>query len=172
MRSVIPTVIPSVMLVFLVGCGNPAEVAVKKLFSPSTDKDVSSAPEYNFSSFANTVWKTKVKVAIASTKRYTGAPEVSLLAPERFDPTHPRYSPGSDMRIVAVLPPGSRLRIARLMQDQGAWGGVQVEVVLLDGTNAQKSVYLDPYLLAGNRWSRGPTSNTNWDADPNMLEKP
>jgi hypothetical protein len=171
----IHAVFASAALVFLAGCGPSPEAAVKKLYRPSPDKDVTSAPKapkYNFSSFANTIWKTKVEVAIAGTKRYTGAPEVSLLAPERFDPTHPRYSPGSDMRIVAVLPPGTHLRIARLMQDQGAWGGVQVEAVLLDGTNSQKSVLLDPLLLSGNRWARGPDSNTNWGINPDMLQSP
>ena len=155
----------------LSGCGQSPESAIKKLYRPSPDKDITTSPEYNFSSFVGTVWKTKTKVAIADLKRYTGAPEIKLLAPERFDPTHPRYNPPVDMKIIAVLPPGTRLRITRLLQDQGAWGGVQVEPVLLDGTNAQKTVLLDGYLYAGNRWSRGPQSNTNWDADPGMLEK-
>jgi len=57
-------------------------------------------------------------------------------------------------------------------QAKGAAGFVQVEAVLLDGTNAQKTVILNGFLLAGNAWSRGPTSNTNWAGDPDMLEKP
>src|SRR5204862_4489507 len=109
----------------------------------------------NFASFAGTVWKTKTSVAIADGKRYTGAPEVSLLAPERFDSTHPRYNPPRDTKIVAVLPASTRLRISRLLEDQGAGGGVQVEAVLLDGTNGQKAVFLDGLLVAGNAWSRG-----------------
>src|SRR5262245_26289667 len=144
-------------LLLLAGCGPSPEGAVKKLFRPSPDKDVTASPGYNFSSFTNTVWKTKTQTAIADLKRYTGAEEIKLLAPERFDSTHPRYNPITDMKIIAVLPPGTRLRIARLMKDQGAWGGVQVEAVLLDGTNAQKAVYLDPFMVAGNAWSRGPT---------------
>ena len=171
-HNLISGVIASVTLALLVGCGNPAESAVKKLFRPSPDRDVTTLPQYNFSAFTNTVWKTKVKVAIADMKRYTGAPEIKLLAPQRFDPADPRYTPTADTRIVAVLPPGARLRIARLLQDQGAWGGVQVEAVLQDGTNAQKVVYLDGFLLTGNAWSRGPASNKSWSVDPEMLEAP
>ncbi|MDB6068241.1 MAG: hypothetical protein JWR26_4449 [Pedosphaera sp.] len=162
----------SIAALWFSGCGeSPESVVKKKLFSPRPDKAVTMSPEYNFSSFAGTVWKTKTKTAIADLKRYTGAPEVKLLAPQRFDRTHPEYNPPDDMKIIAVLPPGTRLRITRLMEDQGAWGGVQVEAVLEDGTNAQKAVLLDGFLLAGNRWTRGPDSNKNWDADPGMLER-
>ena len=169
-RSVILSIVAPVALVLLAGCDPTA--AVKPLFKPSPDKDVTTEPRYNFSSFTNTVWKTKTKTAIADLKRYTGAPEAKLLPPDYFDPTHPNYTTVPDMKIAAVLPTGTRLRISRLMKDQGAWGGVQVEAVILDGTNANKAVYLDGFFLAGNAWSRGPTENTNWDADPNMLEKP
>ena len=169
-RSVILAMIAPVALVLLAGCDPTA--AVKPLFKPSTDKDVTTEPRYNFSSFTNSIWKTKTKTAIADLKRYTGAPEPKLLTPSRFDSDHPRYNPIHDMKIVAVLPPGTRLRISRLMEDQGAWGGVQVEAVLLDGTNANKAVYLDGFFVAGNAWSRGPAENTKWDADPEMLEVP
>lgn len=163
-------VIASAAVLFVTGCGNPAEVAVKKLFRPSPDKDVTVDPYYNFSPFTNTVWRTKTKTAIADTKRYTGAPELSLLAPERFDPTLSQYMPVADMKLIAVLPPGSRLRITRLLKDQGAWGGVQVEGVVEDGTNASKAVYVDGLFLANVRFaSKGPTSNTNWGVNPDML---
>jgi hypothetical protein len=45
-----------------------------------------------------------------------------------------------------------------------------VEAVLLDGSNAQQTVFLQGYLLAGNAWTRGPTSNTNWGVDSDLLE--
>ncbi len=158
----------------LSGCGNPAEVAVKKLFRPSADKDVTASPEYNFSSFTNTIWKTKTKVAIANSKRYTGAYDISLVAPKHFDPSQPDYTSGSEKTIITVLSAGNRLRIKPLLKDQGAWGGVQVETILLDGTNAQKAVYLDPYLLARNRFSGGglySETNTTWGVNPDMLDK-
>jgi hypothetical protein len=157
---------------FSSGCGqssNPsAELA--KLYRPQPFKDVTLSPEYNFSSFTGTVWKTKVKVAVADLKLYTGAYETILLPPMYFDVTHPQYTSRPEKHILAVLPPGMRLRIGRLMQDQGAGGRVQVEAVLEDGTNAQKAVYLDPQLLAENRWARGFTPNTNWGVNPDMLE--
>ena len=166
MRNVILTMIPSVALIFLVGCGNPAEVAVKKLFRPSPDKDVTADPYYNFSPFAGTVWKTKTKTAIGDAKIYTGAHTLALLPPDRFDPTDPNYGKIPDLKLIAVLPPGARLRITRLMEDQGAWGGHSVEAVVEDGTNAPKAVYVDRLFLAKNY------SVTNWGVNPDMLEKP
>src|SRR6185369_16768785 len=60
------------------GCGkNPATAAVKPLFRPSPDKDVTKVPSYNFSSFAGTIWKTKTKTAIADIKIYTGAHNIA-----------------------------------------------------------------------------------------------
>jgi hypothetical protein len=90
---------------FLNGCGQ------------RQDTDVTSAPEYNFSLFAGTVWKTKVKVGLADLKQYTGKHDLNLLVPKHFDPTHPEYFPAHDMQIIAVLDPGTRLRIERLMRD-------------------------------------------------------
>lgn len=75
------------------------------------------------------------------------------------------------MKIVSVLPAGTRLRIRRLMQDNGAWGGVQVTAAVEDGTNAQRTVFLDNALLAPNKYILGPT-NTSWSVNPEMLEKP
>jgi hypothetical protein len=156
---------------WLSGCSRAPEQAVKSLFQPSPDKDVTASPDLNFSPFAGTVWKTRTKVAVADLKRYTGAHQASLLPPDSFDPTDPKYSRIPDMKMIAVLPPGARLRITRLLKDQGAWGGLQVEAVLSDGTNTEKVLYLDPSFLAGNAWTRGPSSNTNWTGNPELLEK-
>src|SRR5437879_3531773 len=90
----------------LTGCGPSPEANVKQLYRPSTDKNVTSSPEYNFSSFVGTIWKTKTKTAVADLKRYTGAHETKLLAPDAFDSTHPKYNPPANMQIIAVLPPG------------------------------------------------------------------
>jgi hypothetical protein len=154
----------------LSGCGQSPMAALKKAYSPSPDKDVTASPEYNFSSFTGTVWKTTVKMAIADLKRYTGAKDTMLLPPDCFDPTEPGYNPPAEMQLIAVLPPGTRLRIARLLQDQGVGGICLVEAVLEDGTYAQKAVYLGSSLLAGNRWISGPYSNTNWGVNPDRLE--
>ena len=162
--------ITSVLLIFLVGCGNPAEVAVKKLFSPSPDKDVTADPYYNFSPFTNTVWKTKTKTAIGEAKIYTGAYQFRLLPPSCFDPTESNYIKIPDINSIAVMIPNTRLRITRLLKDQGAWGGYQVEAVVEGGTNTPKAVYLDKDFLTNVWWaSKGPTTNTNWGVNPDLL---
>jgi hypothetical protein len=146
---------------------------VKKLYKPSADTDVTSSSYYNFSSFAGTVWKTKVKTALAEGKRYTGAPEIKLLAPHRFDQTDPNYRPlHENTKIITVLPIGTRLRIERLMKDNGAWGGVNVIATLEERTNAQRIVFLDASMLASNQYLGNEAGNksTNWGVNPEMLE--
>ncbi len=129
------------------------------------DSDVTSSPKYNFSSFAGTVWKTKVKVALANTG-WRGMHDPSLLAPKFFDPTHPEYTPSRSDEIITVLPIGTRVRIERLMQDNVDWGGVWVMGSLEDG----KPVIVERHLLAKNRFlSTG--SSKDWGVDPDMLEK-
>ncbi len=160
-------------LLLLSGCGDsPESIVKKKLFSPTPEKDVTTSPEYNFSPFAGTVWKTKTKTAIAETKGYTGARKFSLLPPDCFDPTDPDFTTIPDMKLISVLPPGTHLRFTRLLQDQGAWGGFIVEANVEDGTNAPKAVYVSSFFLTNVWWaSKGPTSNTNWGVNPDMLEK-
>jgi hypothetical protein len=143
---------------FLSGCGQ------------RPDSDVTSSPEYSFSRFAGTVWKTKVKVAVADVKRYNGWREAALFPPDGFDPTHPKYQPPLRLQQWgAVLPVGTRVRIERLMKDNGRWGGVSVTASLEDGT----VVYLDGSFLA-------PTSAApdfkesiykSWGVNPDLLEK-
>ena len=161
-------------LPFFSGCGQSSDpyAPVKKLFKPSPDTDVTSSPWYNFPSFAGTVWKTKVKTAVAESKRYTGALEIQLLAPVHFDPTHPKYYPPNDLKLMTVLPVGTRLRIERLMKDNGAWGGVLVTATVEDGTNTQRTMFLDNTLLAHNQYLMNELKATNWGVNPEMLEKP
>jgi hypothetical protein len=110
-------------------------------------------------------------VAVADLKQYTGKHDLNLLVPKHYDSTHPEYTPAHDMQIIALLPPGTRLRIEKLMKDNGNWGGVRVAAVLEDGTNSQKTVFLDELLLTNNQFiARGPTSSTNWGVNPDMLE--
>ncbi len=159
---------------WLRGCGlwPASRVSVlRKLYSPSQDKDVTADPRYNFSSFTGTRWKTKVKVALGDGKRYTGAPETVLLAPQRFDTTHPRYIPTTNTKIVSVLPVGTVLRIDRLLQDQGAWGGLRVAATLEMGTNTLEGVFMDGLLLSNNKHLHTSRTEENWDMNPEMLEK-
>ena len=140
---------------------------VSCFLSGCADTDVRSSPKYNFESFAGTVWKTKVKVALAETK-WRGKHDLTLLAPKFFDPTHPEYTPSSEDKIIAVLPVGTRVQIERLMQDNGAWGGVWVIGSLEDG----KDVIVERHFLEKNRFIfRGSSDSKEWGVNPDMLEK-
>ena len=154
----------TVLSALLFGCDETPQRAIRKLYTPSPDKDVTTSPKFNFSPFVGTVWKTKVKTAVAEIKRYTGVTDTRLLAPMHFDPADPRYTPIRDLKISAELPPGTRLRISRLLQDQGAAGGVEVEAIVQDGKNVERAVFLDFALLSNPRG--GPGTNLNWDINP------
>lgn len=157
------------------GCGKSSRdtelLNELKNYKQPPDSDVTTSPEYNFSAFSGTVWKTKVKVALASYKEYTGVHHVYLFVPERFDINQPDYTPLNDMEIIDVLPPGTRVRIVQLVQDNGVGSQLWIKASLLDVTNSEKDVYLDHLLLASNRFiARGPTSSTNWGVNADMLE--
>jgi hypothetical protein len=156
--------------IFLNGCGQGSDPNLARLkgYKQPSDTDVTSSHEYNFSSFAGTVWKTKVKVALADLKRYTGRHDTALLAPEDFDAADPKYRPPDDMEMIAVLPVGTRLRIERLMKDNGIGGLLWVTGSLEDG----KVVYVECTLLARNRFtSPGLSDSKDWGVDPDLLEK-
>jgi len=152
--------LPVMLFLFLVGCKPP-------------DTDVTSSPEYNFSSFSGTVWRTKVKLAVADFKEYTGVHHTYLFVPDRFDPKQPDYRPLPDMHVITVLPPGTHVRIGQLIKDNGIGDQLWVTGTLIDSTDSQQIVYLDHLLLANNRFVElGPSSSTNWGVDTNMLEEP
>jgi hypothetical protein len=134
------------------------------LLSGCRDSDVTSSPNYNFSLFSGTEWKTKVKVAVADTGE-----GICLIA----DPTDAHYRPIADCTVMSVLPVGSRIRIERLMKDNGDWGGVRVTATLEDTPFSQKTVYVERQLLATNVfiWT-GWSFSTNWGVNTNILEKP
>src|SRR5207249_4374129 len=130
-------------MITILSCGPPMR---------RPDTDVTSSPEYNFKSFAGTVWKTKVEVALADLEQYTRKHDLNLLIPMHFDPTHPKYTPAHDMQIIAVLPVGTRVRIDRLIKDNGEWGGVRVAAKLEDRTYSEETVFLEDMLLAKNQF--------------------
>jgi hypothetical protein len=161
MKYPIPFVTILTIVTFLmIGCGG------------HPDTDVSSTSAYNFSSFARTSWNTKVKVGIVELEDHRGRRVTCLESPQHFDSTHPKYTPPQGMHVITVLPVGTRLRIDRLMKDNGVWGGVWVTAILDEGTSTQRVVDIDPMLLAKNKfiWV-GSSSSTNWDVNPEMLEK-
>jgi hypothetical protein len=153
----------------LLGCDRTPQAAISSAYAPSPDQDVTTSARFNFTPFAGTVWKTKVKTAIADIKRYTGAIDTKLLAPSHFDPSDPQYTPIKDLKVLAELPVGTRLRITRLLQDQGAGGNVEVEAVILDGANADRAVRVDGAMVHDTEPSNAP--KIVWGAAPNMLEK-
>lgn len=152
--------------VVFIGCGN------RPVKNQHKDADVSSVPQYNFSLFKGTVWKTRVKIAMADIENYTGRRTTSLLGPSHFDSRHPQYSPPARMQLVTVLPSGAELRIDRLMKDTGNWGGLWVEAILFEGTATQTIVSLDPEFFGKNVFVwEGWSSSTNWEVNPEILER-
>ena len=127
------------------------------------DSNVTLSPQYNFASFVGTVWKTKVKLGLVEKKHYTGRFNLHLLALEHFDPTYPEYMDEVETRFVAVLEAGTCLRVDRLMEDNGVWGGVRITVALDGKSYTNKTIYVDRLLLANNQFiDIGSTSSTNW----------
>jgi hypothetical protein len=145
-------------------------MTVFPLLSGCSDSDVTSSYLYNFSSFSGTEWKTKIKVAVAE----IDGRGLFLIAPDSFDPTDTHYRPIAGCKLISVEPVGSRIRIARLMKDNGDWGGVRVTATLEDGSASPRTVYVERELLARNRFLYdGVTSpSTNWDVNTNIFEKP
>ena len=157
MKNAISWIATLVMMSFLSGCGRPV-------------KDLSSSPEYNFDSFSGTVWKTKVKVAVADLKDTGPEPKTYLLEPKAFDPKHPEYNPPPrGMEIIEVLPVGTRLRIEQLlMKKTFETSYTWVTASLDDG----KVVRLSDHFIAKNRfiWP-GWSDSKDWGANPDLLEK-
>lgn len=145
--------------IFLSGCG------------PPPDTNITSSPEYNFSSFAGTVWKTKVKTALLGIELYTGKDIICLSPPDTFDPKDPNYRPVPGAKMVSVLPVGTRVQFERLMKDDGIGDQYWVIATIGAGTNCQTNVYVGRHLLENNEFiPSGPTSSTNWAVNPDMLE--
>ena len=160
-----PTNIFQVMVLavafLLEGCGQPP------------DTDITASPTYNFSSFAGTVWKTKVKTALSEIELYTGKRIICLDAPDVFDPADPHYAPVPGAKIVSMLPVGTRIHIERLMKDNGIGCQYWVIATVEDGTTSQTNIYIGRHFLANNQFiPTGPTSSTNWSVNPDILEKP
>ncbi len=132
------------------------------------DTDVTLSPKYGFASFAGTVWKTKLNLAIADLTDYKKKHSLNLLVPDQFDRAHPEYNPPESMREFTIVPAGTHIRIEKLMEDNGSWGGVQVTAALDDG----RIVYITPKLLAKNRFIFvGQSSSDAWGINPDFLEK-
>jgi hypothetical protein len=152
------------MATLLNGCSRP-------------DTDVTSVPDYNFQKFAGTVWKTKVKVALADIKEYTGDHHIYLLTPDAFDPKHPNYRrPPYMEKVIQELPVGTRFQVARLIKDNGSgsqiWVTISLQGVAADSVESGTTVYLSRFFLSRNKFLfQGTSDSKDWIVDPDMLEK-
>jgi hypothetical protein len=154
-------VIPTIVLCLLTSCGRHG------------DEDVTLKPEYNFTSIASTIWKTKVELAVTDNHRYTGEHQLYLLALSRFDPSGSNYCGVGRDRIITTLPAGSLVRIDRYIVDHGIGGNDQVRGTLMNGGYAQKNVVVDDLLFEKNQWLWRGWANlsTNWGLNPDMFQK-
>jgi hypothetical protein len=160
---------------FLNGCGKSSRDAelINQLnnYKQPPDTDVTKNPDYFFSSFAGTVWRTRTKTALVEIKLYTGKQVIWFSPPLVFDPADPNYMPIAGMRVVTVFPAGARIRIDRLMQDNGIGSQVWLIASLENETNCQTTnLYVSPTFLENNSFFRGPTSLHRWGVDSNYLE--
>ena len=90
-------IIFSILILLILGSALPTLVVT--MINSQQPTDVTASPNYNFSSFSGTVWKTKVKMALADIKEYTGVHHMYLLAPKHFDSTQSDYIPPHDTEI-------------------------------------------------------------------------
>jgi hypothetical protein len=144
---------------FLGGCRRPP-------------KDVTRVPHYNFSSFAGTVWKTKVKVALTDVTEYNGEHHLTLYSTDAFAPPDPKYPRMNDRYpIISILPAGARIRIRRLWFDTGEAGLLWVTASLDSGTYYRKTVYVSRQMLANNIFlEHDPSFPKTWGVNPKYLE--
>lgn len=156
----------------LSGCGEDPNVTALRNYKRAPDSDISADPDYNFSSFAGTVWRTKDRVALASVKLYTGAQVTYVVPPRAFDASRTDFrAPDGNVQIMSVLPAGARLRVDRLTREHGIGSLMFVIGELSDGTNTHKNVIVSNDLIAS-----GPTHTlraftTNWVLKAELFEE-
>ncbi|MBL8822627.1 MAG: hypothetical protein JNJ77_08580 [Planctomycetia bacterium] len=158
----IPLVIP--LILFLLMTRLPPRLFEKP------DMDVTADPQYNFQPLVGTVWKTKIKMALANIAEEQWKNELTLLEPQAFDRAHRKYTPPPYMKkIDAELPIGTRLRIERLMlTDTGNVNYLRIAASLDDG----KKIYLSKCMNEKNKFDRRVKSESNeWKLNPVMFEK-
>jgi hypothetical protein len=152
---VLLAIVSAITLLILEGCGKPP------------DTDVTSSAQYGFAPFAGTVWKTKVKLAVAELQHDT-----YLLPPKAFDAKHPSYTPPSSLKTYTEVPVGAVVQVDRLMKDNGNWGGLRVTATVDDGAHPKRTVYLEESLLVKNGCLvPGDSSSKTWDVAPDFLGK-
>lgn len=133
--------------------------------------DVTQDQKYEFKDFQGTVWRTKVKVALADITRRQDRTQITMLPPCFFDRTHPGFISLHYLTIVQELPIGTKIRINRLMETFGNAGGVYVEATINDETAAK----LNKEFINKNKfiywYSNERDVSNNWGVNTEMLEK-
>ena len=148
----------------LTGCGSPH---ASNSGTPP-DSIVTSTQKYNFQSFSGTTWKTKTKTQLAGLKSYKGVIHVTLLPPDCFDSKHSNYRRLANVvKVHNEFPTGTRIRIDRLLKDNGKWGGVWVTACLDDG----QSIYVESSFLEENAFLFPGSDSLDWKVNPTLLEK-
>ena len=161
-----PTLILAVIAaLFLSGC-KPSET------------NVTDSSRYHFASFAGTAWTTKVKMELADVKEYNGVGHLYIFVSHATDPKSTEYRPPSLWHIVGSVPVGTRIRVERLMFDNGE-GSLLWVTASLDspdlGAYYGRVVYLDNLLLP-NRFipaytpPGSPPLTKAWAVNPKYLE--
>lgn len=155
-------------LVLVLGLMVPSALAGCK----QKDSDVTASAGYGFSTLAGSVWRAKTPVGLCVISDGDNLDRTYLFAPKSFEPTHPTYTPPHGMKVQAVLPVGTRVRLDRLMKDNGSWGGVRVTGTVVDGLHAGKAVWIGRDLLLENVFtSPGLEPRTKvWAVAPEILE--
>lgn len=133
--------------------------------------DVTQDQKYEFKDFQGTVWRTKVKVALADITRRQDRTQITMLPPCLFDSTHPGFISLQYLTIIRVLPIGTKLQINRLMMTFGNAGGVYVEASIEDGTTFEMSHHFsNKNKFIHGSWDEKDFTN-KWGVNPEMLEK-
>ncbi len=172
MKGYAPAFTLTLLALFLAGCGEDSNAVALKNYKRKPDTDISAEKRYNFASFAGSVWKTKDKIALASVGLYTGDQVTYVLPPIFFDATRSDYRPSDgNVRIGDVIPAGARLRVDRLMKDNGIGGLTFVIVDVTYGTTIRTNVFLSEAFIES-----GPTADfriitTNWIVNAALLEE-
>jgi hypothetical protein len=136
------------------------------------DHDVSSG--YNFSTFAGTIWKTKVPVALIQEGNVVVGNDCTQKDELSFA-GGPAYWQEYDglYRIAAILPPGTSIRIDRLMEKGNDAGGLYVEATVQSGPEKGKVIRASRRLFAYNSFLNpgDRAAPDTWGPAPDKLEK-
>lgn len=136
-------------------------------------KDVTFDPHYGFAPIAGTVWKTRAELAVIESDNLR-LQQMGSLTRELYRKAlaDPKFRDGGQ-RVLAILPPGTRVRIERLVDIRGSLGLKIVHGSLLDSPFAGKDMTIsDALFLENDITSPGRSLPRRWEVSPEFLEPP